>query len=388
MTPHGPQPAPEPADQQVSDDAGQLRLAHPPPAWGGPGAQYTEALPHIPLPSGDEPQRKARHRQPDTGEVPAAADVRAEALQASADVRVEALQAAADVRAEALPVVVPFVAPAPAESQSTPVVAEPPSGPVLAASAFAPPVESPYPSAPVEPPVLAEPSSAPAPAESAYGPRLESSFAPTDSAFAPRVEPPFPPAPVEPVYQPTRQVPVVAVDGLVAWFRGWPVRRISVGGLVATLSAILLVIGSFAPFVSYGGAFPNLLKLGAPLSYSAWSARTFLFPLSALPVVLAIVVVAMVCVGMRPGSGSVPLPFGSRQLTVAAAGGAFLIMAGYAAAAKAVVFEPVISAPAAAGVTLSFGGGGVTMLLASLAMLVGAVIHLAGIGPELAPSTE
>ncbi|WP_163511343.1 hypothetical protein [Fodinicola acaciae] len=285
MSPHGPQPAPEPADQQAG--AGQVRLATPPPAWGGPAAQYTQALPHIPLPSaGELPERQARHRQPDTGEVPVAE---------TADVR---------------------------------------------------------PEAPV-----------------------------AETVVVPRMDPP-------PVYQPTRQVPVVDVDGLVAWFRGWPVRRISVGGLVATLAAILLVIGSFAPFVAYGGAFPNLLKLGAPVSYSAWSGRTFMFPLSALPVVLAIAVVAMVGVGMRPGSGSVPLPFGSRQLSVAAAGAAFLIMAGYAVSVKTVVFEPLVTAPAAAGVTLSFGGGGVTMLLASLAMLVGAVIHLAGIGPELAPSTE
>jgi hypothetical protein len=201
----------------------------------------------------------------------------------------------------------------------------------------------------------------------------------------------------QPVLYPTQPLSVSTpvrsrVDGiasLVGWMSGWPVRRLSVGGLIATLGAIMLLIGSFAPFVAYGGstaALQRLAQSGAPDSYPAWSTRTFMFPLSVLPVVFAVVVVTMMALGVRRSSGAVPLPFGSRQLMVASALGALVTLFGYAMSTKALLFEPAISAPAAAGVTVGFGGGGLTMLLAALAMAAGAVMHLMGVGPELAPA--
>jgi hypothetical protein len=195
---------------------------------------------------------------------------------------------------------------------------------------------------------------------------------------------------IPPLPSPTRP----KIDGialLVGWMRGWPVRRLSVGGLVATLGAIMLLIGSFAPFVALGGSTAALHRLalaGAPDSYPAWSLRTFMFPLSVLPVVLAVVVVAMMVLGVRRSSGAVPLPFGSRQLMVASAFGALAILSGYAMSSKALIFEPAFSAPAVAGLTVGFGGGGLTMLLAALAMAAGATMHLMGVGPELAPAPD
>lgn len=409
MSPHGERPASPVTDQGTdASEREDVRTATPPPAWGGPGAQYTEALPQIPLPPKSSVKtaagksatraRRPRHRRSDA---PAAEPALPAEQQAPGAMPPDAtahtlgplpMLAAPVSLSGALPPVDRAVpARPPAERPRTDVDRLAASSAAVATAADQPMATDPE-ALPTNGAVVTTEAVPAQPVSPADGQRMGP--LPMLPPVAPQQQyqtQPMPRGlPVSMPMQPVRSR-VDGIASLVAWMGGWPVRRLSVGGLIATLGAIVLLIGSFAPFVAYGGSTAALHRLalgGAPDSYPAWSLRAFMFPLSVLPVVLAVVVVAMMAVGVRRSSGAVPLPFGSRQLMVASALGAVAILLGYALSSKALLLEPAISAPAAAGVTVGFGGGGLTMLLAALAMTAGAVIHLMGVGPELAPAPD
>ncbi|WP_163568669.1 hypothetical protein [Fodinicola feengrottensis] len=324
MGSHGEGPATTEADPADPEGHPDVRTAMPPPKWGGPDAQYTDALPEIPKakPKSSRSAR-ARHRRAEAaarnGSPAAGGEAAPEADGKRSYVPAEAEAGAAEASGP-----VHQMGPLPVVPVSPPA----PNGrPVLDGH---PPIQ--HPTRPIPTKVSAG---------QVAGPPVRVALSAPD---------PWWPASPD----------MAAV--LVGWVRCWPVRRLSVGGLIATLGAIVLVIGSFAPFVAYGGPAATLRRL--PDSYPAWSMRTFMFPLSVLPVILAVVVVLMMVAGVRRASGTVPLPLGSRQVMVVAAFGALLILSGYAVSAKAVVFDPAVFAPAAAGLSLSFGGGGLTMWLA------------------------
>jgi len=173
-----------------------------------------------------------------------------------------------------------------------------------------------------------------------------------------------------------------------------PHRPLLLGDLLAAAASILLFLASFAPFVSYDSAklTDDLKKLDLSTWFTAWSAQTFMAPLTWFVVLSALLVAAISALRYLRGSDREVLTFSLPQLQLVLSLFAAVTLIGYAASRKSVLFGAdyaavVGKAPAttAFDTRLSLSFGGYLMLLAALVAVVGALLNVLGVERVVLP---
>ncbi|MQA27409.1 MAG: hypothetical protein GEU94_18525 [Micromonosporaceae bacterium] len=154
--------------------------------------------------------------------------------------------------------------------------------------------------------------------------------------------------------------------------------------------ALLVFLFSFAPFISYDDRelVRRLEDENLPTWFSAWALETFLAPLTWWVIIAAIGMLALVGAGFTASRDRQLLGFRLGQAQLVLAYFAFVVLAGYALSAKTLVFgselqdESFSDAPTG---EMSFGWGGVFMLLGALAAAVAATFAYLDIDPVIWP---
>jgi hypothetical protein len=176
-----------------------------------------------------------------------------------------------------------------------------------------------------------------------------------------------------------------------------PNRPLFLGDLLAGVASIVLFFASFAPFVSYDSAklTDDLKKNDLSTWFSAWSAQTFMAPLTWFVVLAALLVLAISAHRYFRGDNDVRvLTFTLPQLQLVFALFSAMTLIGFAASRKSVLFGAdfaavvgKIPATTAFDTRLSFSFGGYLMLLAALVAIVGAVLNVLNIERTVLPRT-
>jgi len=175
-----------------------------------------------------------------------------------------------------------------------------------------------------------------------------------------------------------------------------PGRPLFLGDLLAGAGSLLLFLASFLPFVSYDNAklTTDLEKLGLSTWFTAWSGQTFMAPLTWFAVLAALGVVAISGHRYVRGNGLTVLSFSLPQLQLVFAAFPAVVLIGYAASRKSVLFGADYAAllgkaPAttAFDTRLSLSIGGYVMLVAALVAVAGAVLNVIGIERTVWPRT-
>src|SRR5215207_642095 len=175
-----------------------------------------------------------------------------------------------------------------------------------------------------------------------------------------------------------------------------PGRPLILGDLLAGIGALLVVLASLAPFVSYDSAklTDDLAKNGLSTWFSAWSTQTFMAPLTWFIVIAAMLVVAISALRyLRSGDEERRiLTFSLPQLQLVLALFPAVTLIGYAASRKSVLFGAdyaavvgKVPATTAFDTRLSLAFGGYLMVFGALVALAGAVLNLLDVTPVVWP---
>jgi len=169
----------------------------------------------------------------------------------------------------------------------------------------------------------------------------------------------------------------------------------TVGDVLTVLGGALVLAFSALPFVSYtDGRFVAVQNRDdLPTSWTAWSPSTFLAPLSWVAILAAVAVAAGGVLRVLDRGHRTLFGLTAGQVRVLLAGLSFLILFSFAVSSKTVLFGDDQPQLTKAGVlvdsTLSLDSGGYLMLLAALALLVGAAMTARGAGgPVVWPLPE
>jgi hypothetical protein len=167
-------------------------------------------------------------------------------------------------------------------------------------------------------------------------------------------------------------------------------RRLSVGDLLVAVGGVLIVIFSFAPFVAYDKALvESAAGAGSPDFdgwYSAWSAQTFMAPLTWFVVVAGLLLAALAVLrlvrGGNPARGGISATVAELGLALFA----FFVLIGYALSAKDMMFgvdDINAEVRAVFDFPLGFSWGGMLMLAGAVLALAGALITHFDLVPAL-----
>ena len=167
-------------------------------------------------------------------------------------------------------------------------------------------------------------------------------------------------------------------------------RRLRLGDLLAVVGGVVVVLGSFAPFMSYTGTFVGQVVQSQDQhftgEYTAWSGQMFMAPLTWFVVIAGLLVVVLATARARTGRD--PLVLGARasQVQVGLALFAFFVLLGYALSHKQTLFGLDALAKGDSSIVLfaerpALAWGGWLMLLGALVASVGAVLNHFNAGP-------
>ncbi|MGH3727198.1 MAG: hypothetical protein ACRDTU_00430 [Micromonosporaceae bacterium] len=167
--------------------------------------------------------------------------------------------------------------------------------------------------------------------------------------------------------------------------------RVRLGDALAAGGALLVVLFSFAPFIGYTDSklIDALEKEDLPTWFSAWGLETFLAPLSWWVIFAALGVIGLVAARVFGNWDRELLGFRPSQIKVALGLFCGIVLLGYALSAKTLVYgaefqdEEWISADISGDMT--FGWGGLLMLLGAIVAATGAVLDHLNVGPEVWP---
>ncbi|GAA3386838.1 hypothetical protein [Cryptosporangium minutisporangium] len=154
----------------------------------------------------------------------------------------------------------------------------------------------------------------------------------------------------------------------------------TVGDVLMVLGGALVLVFSVLPFVSYtDGRFVAVENRDdIPTSWTAWSPGTFLAPLSWLAILAAVAVAALGVLRILDRGHLTLFGLVAPQIRVLLAGFSFLVLLSFGVSSKTVMFGDDRPQVTEAGVmvdsTLSLDVGGYLMMLATLVLLVGAVL--------------
>lgn len=172
-----------------------------------------------------------------------------------------------------------------------------------------------------------------------------------------------------------------------------PDRRLTLGDGIAAFGGLLVFAFSFAPFVSYEDAFQRQLAAdNLPTWFSAWSAETFMGPLSWFVVLAGVATIGLAAAHLAWPRTRERLGFRIGHLQVGVALFAFLVTFGYATSDKDVVFGHDLNVSLGeaipmlrGGLAFAFDWGGYLMLLGTMLGVVGAILSYLEVGPVLYP---
>jgi hypothetical protein len=170
-----------------------------------------------------------------------------------------------------------------------------------------------------------------------------------------------------------------------------PDRRLTLGDAVAAFGGLLVFAFSFAPFVSYDDAFQQqLAKDNLPTWFSAWSAETFMGPLTWFVVLAGMITIGLAATHLAVPRGRELLGFRLGHPQIGVALFAFLVTFGYATSDKDVIFGHDLNvslgqALLRGGLSFSFSWGGYLMLFGTVLAVAGAVLSYLEVGPVLYP---
>ncbi len=165
-------------------------------------------------------------------------------------------------------------------------------------------------------------------------------------------------------------------------------KPLILGDLLAAAGALVLVLASFLPFVSYDDAALVKALEGLKVStwFTAWSGQTFMAPVTWFTILSAVGVLAIAGHRYVRGDDRTVLTFTLPQLQFVLAAFPAVTLVGYLIARKGVVFGAdyaealgKVKATAPFGTQLSLSFGGYLMLLAALVAVAGTVLNLLGI---------
>ena len=174
---------------------------------------------------------------------------------------------------------------------------------------------------------------------------------------------------------------------------GRPDRRLTLGDGIAAFGGLLVFAFSFAPFVAYDSTFQQQLTSdNLPTWFSAWSAETFMGPLTWFVVLAGMLTIGLAAAHLAWTRGREVLGFRIGHVQVGVALFAFLVTFGYATSDKDVVFGHDLNVSLGqaipmlrGGLAFSFGWGGYLMLLGTVLCVAGAILSYLEVGPVLYP---
>jgi uncharacterized integral membrane protein len=156
--------------------------------------------------------------------------------------------------------------------------------------------------------------------------------------------------------------------------------------LVAAGGTVIFLF-SFAPFVAYDDALVRSAQgddAGFSGRFSAWSAETFMAPLTWFVIVAGLLLVALAAVRVVRGGDPVRLRVSASQAQLGLGLFVFFVLLGYALAAKDMMFgidDVNADVRAVLDFPLTFGWGGVLMLVGAVLALGGALLNHFGVNP-------
>lgn len=172
-----------------------------------------------------------------------------------------------------------------------------------------------------------------------------------------------------------------------------PDRRLTLGDGIAAFGGLLVFAFSFAPFVAYQDPFQRQLEAdNLPTWFSAWSAETFMGPLTWFVVLAGMITIGLAAAHLAWPRSRELLGFRIGHVQIGVALFAFLVTFGYATSDKDVVFGHDLNVSLGQAIPMLRGGlafgfdwGGYLMLLGTVLCAVGAILSYLEVGPVLYP---
>jgi uncharacterized integral membrane protein len=164
-------------------------------------------------------------------------------------------------------------------------------------------------------------------------------------------------------------------------------QRPTVGDVLVAAGGTVIFLFSFAPFVAYDDALVRSARgddAGFSGRFSAWSAQTFMAPLTWFVIVAGLLLVALAAVRIARGGDPARLGVSAGQAQLGLGMFVFFVLLGYALANKDMMFgidDVNADVRAVLDFPLTFGWGGVLMLVGAVLALGGALLNHFGIDP-------
>lgn len=164
-------------------------------------------------------------------------------------------------------------------------------------------------------------------------------------------------------------------------------QRPTVGDVLVAAGGTVIFLFSFAPFVAYEEALVRATA-GENANFTgrfpAWSAQTFMAPLTWFVVVAGLLLVALAAVRILGGGNPARLGVSASQAQLGLGLFAFFVLLGYSLAPKDMLFGIDDADPDTRAILdfpLHFAWGGVLMLVGAVLALGGALLNHFGIDP-------